>query len=59
MNPTRKPHISALLDRRLSPQAVALAATLITGGDVDELGFSPQTIDLAMWEITRNGHLVV
>lgn len=52
-----KPRESALIDPQLSPQAVALAATRITGGSVEGLRFSEATMDLAVWELDRAGHI--
>lgn len=50
-------HLSALSDSQLSPQAVALAATIISGGSVEVLRFSEDTTELAVWELERSGHL--
>lgn len=57
MNPTQLPRQSALSDPQLSPQSVALAATMISGGSVEGLCFSEATTDLALWELDRAGHL--
>ena len=57
MNPTQSGCHSALSDPRLSPQAVALAATMASGGSVEGLCFSQATIELATWELVRAGHL--
>ena len=54
---TQKLCKSALSDPQLSPQAVALAATMISGGSVEGLCFSQATTDLAVWELDRAGHL--
>lgn len=54
---TQKLCQSALSDPQLSPQAVALAATMNTGGSVRGLDFSAATTRLAVWELGRAGHL--
>lgn len=50
-------HPIALSDPQISPQAVALAATMATGGSVEGLCFSEATTNLALWELDRAGHL--
>ena len=46
MNPTQKPCQSALSDPQISPQAVALAGTMISGGTMEGLCFSEATMKL-------------
>ena len=54
---SRPVDIRALNDTELSPQAVAVAAVMIDGGNMDALRFHEKQISLAMWELERAGYL--